>query len=242
MTKHLTDVPKNIGKFLSAIGSGTASEELAAKCVECGTDTTTSTIIPETFRHFSICRPCLDKQHREVRAQLIDAQRHNPEDLIQRSGIPSLPRFPLSRLFERFLDADDKIGLFVFSEPGTGKSTQAVEFVRRWCEDKRKPAMYVHEVGLFQALKNWSENTDVYNRLTTCPLLVIDDLGTSKSSEWADSMLYAVIDARSSNSLKTLFVSNLQPRDLEKLPGFDNRVMRRINGLCGEPFSLERYK
>ncbi len=59
--------------------------------------------------------------------------------------------------------------------------------------------------------------------------LVLDDLGASKATEWANEQLFTVLDWRWSRSLRTLITSNLRPTELEE------RVASRI---CDRSLSL----
>lgn len=46
-------------------------------------------------------------------------------------------------------------------------------------------------------------------RLSTAPLLLLDDLGSAKASEWTEEVTYRLIDHRYTHCLPTVFTSNL---------------------------------
>lgn len=49
-------------------------------------------------------------------------------------------------------------------------------------------------------------------------LVVLDDLGREKSSDWTGEIVYALVNARYENQLPTLVTSNLSPADLAASP------------------------
>ncbi len=52
-----------------------------------------------------------------------------------------------------------------------------------------------------------------------CKLLILDDIGAEKASEWTQERLYSVIDHRYANCLPLIVTSNLPPGDLPGKPG-----------------------
>ena len=51
-----------------------------------------------------------------------------------------------------------------------------------------------------------------------CPLLIIDDLGAAKASEWVEEVTYRLINRRYNHMLPTLITTNLAIKDLAGLP------------------------
>lgn len=233
---------ETLSKFINAVGKGIPSDCETRPCASCGEPTDVPRWLPVSMHGLAACNACYDAGRAEATAQAAAAQVPDVDKLLERARIPNLPAHPLGRLTQRFLENDEKTGLFIYGKPGIGKSCQAAEFARQWCKTKRRPALYVSEVDLYQTLKDWDNNTETYHRLCTVALLVIDDLGANKATEWSSSMLYAVLDARSANGLKTLLASNVSPDHLATLPGFDERIMRRIQVLCDKPFNLENFQ
>lgn len=61
-------------------------------------------------------------------------------------------------------------------------------------------------------------------------LLIIDELGAENITEWSYEVLYQIINYRYSNLLSTIFISNLDDKELsEKL---DKRIISRIYETC----------
>lgn len=62
--------------------------------------------------------------------------------------------------------------------------------------------------------------------MARCPLLIIDDLGAAKSSEWTEEITMRLINRRYSEMLPTLITTNLGMADLREYVG--DRVASRI--------------
>ncbi|MFF4534290.1 ATP-binding protein [Streptomyces sp. NPDC001407] len=67
-------------------------------------------------------------------------------------------------------------------------------------------------------------------RIIRVPVLILDDLGAAKSSEWTEELTYRLINQRSIHQLPTLVTSNLPIRDLRAQIG--DRVASRLTGMC----------
>ncbi|MFJ6574149.1 ATP-binding protein [Streptomyces sp. NPDC091292] len=62
--------------------------------------------------------------------------------------------------------------------------------------------------------------------VSRCPLLIIDDLGAAKSSEWVEEVTYRLINRRYNHMLPTLITTNLRISDLRAHLG--DRVSSRL--------------
>lgn len=72
------------------------------------------------------------------------------------------------------------------------------------------------------------EFEDKMDKVMNCRLLIIDDLGSEKPSEWVTERLYTIINERVSNGLATIYTSNV---NLDKLEGtLGSRIVSRIKG------------
>ncbi|MFF7393233.1 ATP-binding protein [Streptomyces scabiei] len=62
--------------------------------------------------------------------------------------------------------------------------------------------------------------------LFRCPLLLLDDLGASKTSEWTEEITYRLVNHRYNQMLPTLITTNMAIRDLRQAVG--DRVASRL--------------
>ena len=66
--------------------------------------------------------------------------------------------------------------------------------------------------------------------LRNVPLVVLDDIGAERPSEWVRERLLTIINARYDNELATIFTSNLTPAELNEPLGA--RIASRVYGLA----------
>jgi DNA replication protein DnaC len=64
------------------------------------------------------------------------------------------------------------------------------------------------------------------NRYMRVPLLLLDDLGAAKTSEWTEETTFRLINYRYEHHLATIVTSNLGPKDLRD--GLGERVTSRL--------------
>ena len=64
--------------------------------------------------------------------------------------------------------------------------------------------------------------------VTKCKLLIIDDIGSEKLTEWVRERIVSIIHTRVSNGLSTIYTSNLSPEELKAEMG--DRISSRILG------------
>ena len=77
---------------------------------------------------------------------------------------------------------------------------------------------------------------DVSAILTRCDLLVIDDLGSEKSSEWAVEQLFVLINEAYEQNVQLIVTSNLKFSGLNKRLG--SRIVSRLVEVC-DPVAIE---
>lgn len=63
--------------------------------------------------------------------------------------------------------------------------------------------------------------------VSRCPLLILDDLGAAKASDWTEEITYRLINRRYNYELPTLITTNLPIRDLRAYLG--DRVTSRLD-------------
>jgi len=110
-----------------------------------------------------------------------------------------------------------------------GKSHLAVAICRRWLA-RGKPARYVLVPLMLEELRSSynreGEYDQLMNFLLKVPLLVLDDLGTQKPTEWSVEKLMQIVDYRYVNGLHLVVTTN---RALDDLPGdTEHRIGSRL--------------
>ncbi len=85
---------------------------------------------------------------------------------------------------------------------------------------------------------------DIIEMLNNTDVLVLDDLGAEKSSEWAWEKLFEIVDSR--QGLHTIYTSNYNPNDLEAKLGERNfsRIVNRdttVVEIDGDNYRLGKF-
>lgn len=133
-------------------------------------------------------------------------------------------------------------GAYLFGKPGRGKTFSAAHAVRRFTAShmglggRRNKAWLVTAKRLLDDIKadmnEHSSNT--VERAEEVGLLVIDDFGAERLTDWAIETLTRIIDSRTTSGLPTILTSNYplgQLRDIwGEIPGA--RMASRIGGAC----------
>jgi DNA replication protein DnaC len=137
-------------------------------------------------------------------------------------------------------------GLYLAGQVGTGKTHTAWAALARWCSvtgtiprgTPREHAFGTSQPNVIFArmtdmLDDFRPGDDSRQRIRDCQLadlLVIDDFGAEKPSEWTQERFYSVIDHRYSQCLPLIVTSNLPPAGVAEQGG--DRAASRLAEMC----------
>lgn len=145
-----------------------------------------------------------------------------------------------TRLVEQFPVVDR--GLLFYGDAGVGKTHLAVALMREAIATKGARAVFYETRELLKLVRDTYTGTaeltelDVLRPVVGADLLVLDDLGAEKKSEWVDETLGLVINSRYSERRLTVLTTNL--RDVENTePGsfayhLGLRTRSRLKEMC----------
>ena len=130
------------------------------------------------------------------------------------------------------------MGLLLWGDVGTGKSFIA-GCIANALLDQGVPVMMTNFTRLLNKLTDlYSGDRNKYiDSLNTYPLLIVDDLGVERNSEFAREQVFSIIDSRYRSQLPMIVTTNLtveelkNPADLMRARIYD-RVLERCTPIC----------
>lgn len=191
------------------------------------------------------------RQDAEVRAKQEDRRRQQTyrdapiehvEDALVTIGVPSRYFIASVKTLPSLTDS-----LYLTGARGVGKTHLAAAVVRERVLDWQPYISREHPwtvpsirwiatpdllLDIRDSFRDGSDKSerDIIEEYTDCKLLVLDDLGAEKTTEWSLQTLYTIIDRRYRDEQQTIVTSNLTLNQLgDKL---DDRISSRLAELC----------
>lgn len=123
--------------------------------------------------------------------------------------------------------------LLLLGPTGVGKTHQAYGALRRLAVTGVSATwITTSSADLYAALRprNGVDSETEFRRYAHARLLLVDDLGAAKSSEWTEEINFRLVNHRYENQLPTLMTSNVLPKQLADRLG--DRVASRLIEMC----------
>lgn len=129
------------------------------------------------------------------------------------------------RYAERFDEmVAKKQSLLFWGNVGTGKSFAAA-CIANYLLDRGVPVMMTSFVKLLSLIQNGDEKeADIISRLNSAKLVIFDDLGAERNTDYALEKIYNIIDSRYQRELPIIFTTNLTITEMKNET--DNRYKR----------------
>jgi DNA replication protein DnaC len=80
-------------------------------------------------------------------------------------------------------------------------------------------------------VRQWISSSDVLRKYEEADILILDEIGTEKPSDWVFQMLYLLINYRYEYLKQTIIVSNFGLAELQERLN-DDRIPSRIEEMC----------
>lgn len=138
------------------------------------------------------------------------------------------------RYAERFDDMMMKNqGLLFYGGVGTGK-TFAAACIANYLLEQNCPVIMTSFVKLLETMQSFKEDDSVLlSRLNKAKLLIIDDLGAERSTDFALEKVYNIVDSRYRAKLPIILTTNLSMEEMKETSDIRySRIYDRIFELC----------
>ena len=127
---------------------------------------------------------------------------------------------------------DKRNGLLIFGGIGSGK-THLAAAIANCMTDRGIPALFATFSEHLERIKEEFDKTGEKKHLSlmkNTPILVIDDLGKEKKTEWTQQILYDVVNYRYEHMLPIIITSNF---DVDGLANYvSNAIWSRLYEMC----------
>jgi DNA replication protein DnaC len=140
---------------------------------------------------------------------------------------------------------EDGTGLFLIGPSGTGKTT-LISRVARDAINSGITVVWYSTPHLLNTIRNTFNPSqphhlnylEMLDTLNNVEVLVLDDIGAERTTDWALEQFYNILNARYEEEKVVLMTSNLGLNELQDQIG--SRCASRIAGLCnGDPILVE---
>ena len=147
-------------------------------------------------------------------------------------------------------------GLFITGNVGAGKThliAAMIDWIARMTKRRKKRVLIIFKTSVDllaeikysfdRKYKDIETTEELMNSLENCSLLIIDDLGSEKTTDWANELFYKIIDYRYSNLKPIIITTNLTDQELKEK--ISERLVSRIHEMCkglkltGKDYRLE---
>lgn len=125
-------------------------------------------------------------------------------------------------------------GVVLYGSVGTGKSTLCKAIINQFAT-KTYRCLFISVADAMQRLKDAidKEGTTVGHeteKLIEPNLLILDDLGADKSTEWATERIFVIFEKRAAQDKHTFFTSNLTAKEISAV--YKERIASRMMEFC----------
>lgn len=140
--------------------------------------------------------------------------------------------FEMAQRYVREFELWGPQSLLVWGVPGNGKSHLAAA-VKNDLHKKGHIVIFQSVPELLGRIKSTfnrhsrDSEDQIMKALLTCDLLILDDIGAEKLTDWVQDVMFRIIDGRYRKELPILYTSNLRPKELAGQ--VSDRTYDRIN-------------
>lgn len=142
------------------------------------------------------------------------------------------------KLCKRYATAFDTMlvknqGLILWGNVGTGKSFAAA-CIANYLLDRGVPVIMTSLVKLLELIQGGEEKeTDILARLNSAKLVIFDDLGAERNTDYALEKIYNIVDSRYRRQKPMIFTTNLTVAEMQEETDIRySRIYDRVFEVC----------
>lgn len=127
--------------------------------------------------------------------------------------------YKIARHYAEHFEEYGPESIMIWGEPGNGK-THLAAAVHNHLTKQGKVVVFISMPELLNKIKasfnedNKETEAQILKALRICDLLIVDDLGAEKTSEWTQEKLFTIIDMRYKRQKPVMATSNIRPAEL----------------------------
>lgn len=218
-------------------------------CGQCNTPKQTKVeVLGKVYYPFCLCE-CESAKKEEEDAERKQMAYENRIQDLRRMGFPDaemmqwnfanddMENEQLTKAMKRYVENFAELkkqgkGLLLYGSVGRGKTYSACE-VANALIDKGYSVLVTNFSRVLNTLQSTYEKQDYIDSLNDFSLLVIDDLGIERSTEYAKEQVYNIIDSRYRAGLPMIITTNLSIDNIKNPTDIENgRIYDRIIEKC----------
>lgn len=123
------------------------------------------------------------------------------------------------------------IGLLLYGGVGTGKSFSAA-CLANYLIDRKVPVCMTNLSGILNGIQ-WEDKNEFIDDLAKYPLLILDDFGMERQTEYALEQVFNVVDTRYRSGKPLVITTNLSLSEMKNPKSRDHaRIYDRVLEMC----------
>jgi len=166
-------------------------------------------------------------------------------DFVPRQGTEMAMK--IAKHYVANFDEFGRESIMLWGPPGNGK-THIAAIIHNELRAQGKVVVFVSMPDLLGKIKstfnknNKESEEQILKALNICDLLIIDDLGAEKTSDWVEEVIFKIIDNRYRRNKPILATSNVPPQQLGEKIGFRayDRVLEMMQPIKNEATSYRQ--